>query len=119
MKARVYPKVNKATRDAVRNEARKQCAEAHKEYDHALDVLIAYTLREQLGFGHDRIRKFFLAMVKNQISIKRRYAGDSTDDNDMPEFVMEKKLEEDGVDFASILADIEHYFAELVLEERK
>ena len=117
MKARIYPKVNKATRDAVLAEARKQCAEVHKEYQRALDVLIAYTLREQLGFGHDRIRKFFLAMVKNQVSIRRAYAGESTDDNEMPEFVMEYKLKQCGVDVESILSDIETYNAELLLNK--
>lgn len=119
MKARIPANLTKTQRNTIRQEAYRQCVDVHQAYEHALDVLIAYTLREQLGFGHDRIKKFFLAMVKNQIAIKRRYAGGSDDDKEMPEYVMEKQLGECGVDFASILADVENYTTELMLNEGK
>lgn len=116
MKARVLPKVNKATRDAVKQEVYKQCTEVHQAYEHALDVLIAYTLREHFGFGCERIRKFFLAMAENQILIKKAYSGGHTNDKTMPEFVMEYKLEQDGIDFKGIIEETNRYADELSLK---
>ena len=119
MKARVFHKVNKSTREAIRNEAIKQCAEVHEEYEHALDVLVAYTLREQLGFGQERMKRFFLAMVKNQISIKKAYSGGHVNDKTMPEFVMEYKLKQAGIDLESIIEETNRYADELCIVDNQ
>jgi hypothetical protein len=116
MKARVYAKLPKSYQQAINHEAYKQCVEVHQAYEHALDVLIAYTLREHFGFGCERIRKFFLATAENQILIKKAYSGGHTNDKTMPEFVMEYKLEQDGIDFKGIIEETNRYADELSLK---
>lgn len=114
MKAKIPANLTKNQRNTIRQEAYKQCVDVHQAYEHALDTLIAYTLHTELGFGQKRIQDFFNAMVKHQISIKRAYAGGSTDDNEMPEFVMEVKLRDDGVDLPAILENIELYTTKML-----
>ena len=116
MKARAYAKLPKAYQQAINHEAYKQCAEVHEAYQHALDVLVAYTLREQCGFGQERMRKFFRAMTKNQILIKKAYSGGHVNDKTMPEFVMEYKLEQSGIDLKGIIEEINRYADELSLK---
>ena len=119
MKARVYAKLPKAYQQAINHEAYKQCVEVHQAYEHALDVLIAYTLREQCGFGQERMKRFFLAMAKNQISIKKAYSGGHVNDKTMPEFVMEYKLKRAGIDLKSIIEETNRYADELCIVDNQ
>ena len=113
MKARLPVKLTRDQQIAVDREVRKHVVEVHAEYQHALDVAIAYTLHTQLGFGEKRLRDFFNAVARNQITIRNAYSGGSTDDAATAIYAMERKLSDAGINLQQLLDDMNSYAAEL------
>lgn len=68
------------------------------------DTAILYTLHTEFGFGKERLRKFFVAMVRNHKDMTERFRSDGDDGH---YWVMAKRLKDDGIDIDEFEKEVE------------
>lgn len=70
----------KIARQNFRNECHKIILEEDEKYDKEVDAMILYTLHTELGFGKERIMRFFRAMDRNHKALKEDYLFSTPDE---------------------------------------
>ena len=104
MKAIIPHKLSVQQQKALDREIREQCVERVKEYEIMLDAALIYALREQLGFGKDRLKRIYDAMFRCREEAKEFYKHKESDGNeyrathDEVAFAMLWELKQIGID---------------------
>ena len=73
MKALLQKKLTVAQQKALDREIRAQCVERVKDYEIMLDAALIYALRQELGFGKDRLKRIYDAMFRCREEAKEFY----------------------------------------------
>lgn len=92
-----------AEKKAMNIEIEKQLAEYTRKHEVELNAMILYVLHEQLGFGEQRLRRFFDRFSVEIDALIRYY---EMEDEDV-EWLCTKKLLEIGIDVAAWCAAAE------------
>lgn len=87
-------KFTAAEQKAIEMEMRRQYAEWDRKHSMEIDSIVLYQLHAQLGFGKDRLRKFFERFRPAANELIERYELDSSDQV----WIQSEKLKEIGVD---------------------
>lgn len=90
-------------REAMMHEINKQILAKDKEYQLDIDTMVLWTLHQCYGWGSARLKKFYVAMMKEHLRMREFYELDDL----YPE---RHKLKEKGV-------DIEAWYEELFDDE--
>lgn len=67
----------RATAAAI-HEINQQIIEADKKYSLDVDAMVLWALHIHLGFGKKRLENFYIAMMEEHISMRKRYEMDDT-----------------------------------------
>ena len=73
MKSRVPYQLTSKERKAMNDEINRQIAESHSKYLTEVDAMVLYTLHTELGFGKERLRRFWEALSINHKELIKRY----------------------------------------------
>ena len=92
-----------AEKRAMDMEIKRQLAEYTRKYEADLNATILYVLHEQLGFGEQRLRKFFDRFSVEIDALVKYYEMDDED----AEWLCTRKLLDMGIDVAKWVADAE------------
>lgn len=94
-----------AERKAMNMEIERQLAEYTRKYEVELNAMILYVLHEQLGFGEQRLRRFFDRFSVEIDALVNRYEMSDAD----AEWLCTRKLLDMGIDVAKWCAEkVEH-----------
>lgn len=85
-----------AEQKAIEMEMRRQYAEWDRRHSMEIDSIVLYQLHAQLGFGKDRLRKFFNGFRPAANELIERYSLDESDGI----WIQSEKLKEIGVDIS-------------------
>lgn len=96
--------LNKTEQRALNMEIRKELAEWDMKNLREIDAIFLWELHTQLGFGVDRLKKFFMGFSNGVRELAERYEMDDTDDDRI--WICQKKLEELGVDMDAWWSEI-------------
>ena len=83
-----------AEQKAIEMELRKQYAEWDRKHSKEIDAVVLYQLHTQLGFGKDRLKRFFEGFRPAANELVKRYELDEADQI----WIQTEKLKEIGVD---------------------
>lgn len=92
-----------AEKKAMNIEIEKQLAEYTRKHEVELNAMILYVLHEQLGFGEQRLRRFFDRFSVEIDALVRYYEMDDED----AEWLCTRKLLDMGIDVAAWCAAAE------------
>lgn len=92
-----------AEKRAMNMEIERQLAEYTRKHEVELNAMILYVLHEQLGFGEQRLRKFFDRFSVEIDALVKYYEMDDED----AEWLCTRKLLDMGIDVAKWVADAE------------
>lgn len=93
MKARVPWQKTKAEEKAMMDEIHRQILIEHDKFANDFDAMVLYTLHTHLGFGKERLRRFYEAFFAGQQQLIKHYEmpGDNA-------WLCDQKLKSIGVD---------------------
>lgn len=92
-----------AEKKAMNMEIERQLAEYTRKHEVELNAMILYVLHEQLGFGEQRLRRFFDRFSVEISALVKYY---EMGDEDV-EWLCTRKLLDMGIDVAKWVADAE------------
>lgn len=92
-----------AEKKAMDIEIKKELAEYTRKHEVEVNAMILYVLHEQLGFGEQRLKKFFDRFSVEINELVRRYEMDDED----AEWLCTRKLLDMGIDVAKWCAAAE------------
>lgn len=82
MKALIPKKLTVAQQKALDREIRAQCVQRVKDYEIMLDAALIYALRQELGFGKERLKRIYDAMFRCREEAKEFYKYQEADGNE-------------------------------------
>ena len=100
---KIYGAVLTSAEKAMNMEIERQLAEYTRKHEVELNAMILYVLHEQLGFGEQRLRKFFDRFSVEIDALVKYYEMDDED----AEWLCTRKLLDMGIDVAKWVADAE------------
>lgn len=92
-----------AERKAMELEINRQIVKADKEYINSIDILVLYVLHRHLGFGKQRLRRFYEAFTAEHKKLIAHY--ELPDEDNV--WLADQKLKAIGVDVAAWNAERE------------
>ena len=102
-KGKVYgAELTAKERKAMELEINRQIAEADRQHTNDFDAMVLYVLHTHLGFGKERLRRFYEAFTAEHDKLIEHY--------EMPDggaWLADRKLKEIGVDVAAWNAEKE------------
>ena len=91
-------------RAEARDEATDLVLARWEEFCTRIDVVLFYTFLTELGFHHKRIKRFYFAMIENQVRMIEEFRTDANDDT-THYAVMAKRVSEAGIDVKELLLE--------------
>ena len=96
-------KLTAAEKKAIDIEIQKELAEYNSNHSTELDAIFLYQLHEQLGFGIDRLRRFYEGFAPAVRALTERYLMETEEEKI---WICTHKLKELGVDLEKWSAEI-------------